>query len=179
MQKIHYIFGQLRDDDVRWLGEVGVRVPFRANDVLVEVGHDSEKLLFVLAGKLAIVVNGTTIAHLGVGEVAGEMSFVDSHPPSATVVALTNGRTLAIDKHRLLTRAEQDPEFGMRFYRALSIFMADRLRHTTARIGYGHTEPQDDDVMIVGEGDEDIHDAATRAGQRFERMLAELRGDND
>jgi CRP-like cAMP-binding protein len=177
MQKIHYIFGQLDDADVRWMGEVGVRVPFRAGDVLVEVGHDSEKLLFVLAGKLAISVNGMTITHLGVGEVAGEMSFVDSAPPSATVTAVSAGRMLAIDKHRLLRRSEEDPAFGMRFYRALSIFLADRLRNTTHRIGFG-SDP-DDVTVLVGEDDDDINDVTTPAGQRFERMLAELRGELD
>jgi CRP-like cAMP-binding protein len=177
MQKIHYIFGQLDDADVRWMGEVGVRVPFRTGDVLVEVGHDSEKLLFVLAGKLAISVNGMIITHLGVGEVAGEMSFVDSAPPSATVIAVSGGRMLAIDKHRLISRAEEDPAFGMRFYRALSIFLADRLRNTTHRIGFGD-EASDDVTVLVGEGDDDVHDVTTPAGQRFERMLAELRGED-
>jgi CRP/FNR family transcriptional regulator, cyclic AMP receptor protein len=38
------------------------------------------------------------IARLGVGEIVGEMSFVDSAPPSATVTAVGECLALFLDK---------------------------------------------------------------------------------
>jgi CRP/FNR family transcriptional regulator, cyclic AMP receptor protein len=46
------------------------------------------------------------IAWLGVGEVVGEMSFLDAAPPSATVTALGDGLALFLDKEALARKRE-------------------------------------------------------------------------
>jgi CRP-like cAMP-binding protein len=176
MRKVLYIFGQLNDGDVRWLARSGRRTAFSRGDVLLEQGVELGKILFVLEGELAVTVADTPIARLGVGEVVGEMSFVDTAPPSATVSALTDGIVLEIAKAALEQKTIETPAFGMRFYKAMSIFLADRLRETTRRLGYG---PAVDALgaMAPGELDERVLDGVSLAGARFERILREMRRD--
>jgi hypothetical protein len=64
---------------------------------------------------------------------------------------------------------KQQPAFAARFYRALAIFLADRLRSTAARM----TADKGLRVNAVMEDelDEGILDNVSLAGVRFERLL--------
>jgi hypothetical protein len=64
----------------------------------------------------------------------------------------------------------------MRFYKAISIFLADRLRETTQRLGYGPPAGAPG-AMAPGELDERVLDGVSLAGARFERILREMRGE--
>jgi CRP/FNR family transcriptional regulator, cyclic AMP receptor protein len=79
---------------------------------------------------------GQEVARLGAGEVIGEIGFVDSAPPSATVTAAGSAAVLALSNTLLQQHLTSDAAFAARFYRALAIFLADRLRATTRRLGY-------------------------------------------
>jgi CRP/FNR family transcriptional regulator, cyclic AMP receptor protein len=73
----------------------------------------------------------------------------------------------------LRTKLSSDPHFAARFYRALCVFMADRLRQTTQRMGYGAAT---DDKHAKDELNEDLLDNVHLAGARFDRMLKRLAG---
>jgi CRP/FNR family transcriptional regulator, cyclic AMP receptor protein len=62
----------------------------------------------------------------------GEMSFVDQAPPSATVQAMEPSFVLDIPRRRLNAKLAEDAGFAARFYRALSMFLAARLRATNS-----------------------------------------------
>lgn len=72
------------------------------------------------------------IATLYAGELVGEMSFVDRHPPSATVTAGVKSSVLAIHKTALTEKIENDRGFGARFYKGVSVLLAGRLRSAYA-----------------------------------------------
>ena len=74
------------------------------------------------------------VARLGVGEIVGEMSIVNSAPPSATVAAEGECLILLLDKKILLQKLTTDAPFGCRFYNALAVFLADRLREMGHRL---------------------------------------------
>lgn len=42
---------------------------------------------------------------------------------------------LAISREKLGAKIQRDPSFGLRFYKAIAFFLADRLRTTTGRLG--------------------------------------------
>ena len=66
-----------------------------------------------------------------------------------------------------------DPAFAARFYRALCVFLATRLRATTRRMGYGdNTEDEDAKDELT----DDLLDNVHLAGARFDRMLKRLAG---
>jgi len=174
MRKVLYILGELNDEDVEWMAATGRRVVVGdAPLVLIHEGTAAADLFFVLDGHSVVSVGGVgDVARLGTGEVVGEMSFVDSAPPSATVTAEPGSVILALPKREMLARLGKDIGFAARFYRAMAIFLADRLRSANTR---GKTSASLGDRRIVeDELDEGLLDNVSLAGVRFERMLTVL-----
>lgn len=177
MRKVLYIFGLLTDGDVEWMARTGRRLWLNASDVLIQEGKPVDSVIFLLQGEFIVSVKGIgEVARLGAGEIVGEMSYVDSAPPSATVTA--NGRCLAlfIDKIQLTRKLDTDMAFGCRFYRALAVFLADRLRETVHRLGYGEARSLEGEEVMKDELDAGILDNLSMAGDRFHRMLKLLSG---
>ena len=100
------------------------------------------------------------------------MSFVDNAPPSATVRAETDVKVLVLEKRQVEHHLAEEPAFVARFYRALAIFLADRLRSTVSRQKAGSqldsTEIEEDEL------DDSILDNVSVAGLRFQQMLKTL-----
>jgi CRP/FNR family cyclic AMP-dependent transcriptional regulator len=167
MRKVFFILAVLRDEDVDWLARAGRVVHAPAEEVIIRQGEASRDLFFVLEGYVDVLVEGVgAIARLASGEVVGEMSFVDNTPPSATVRTGAAAKLLAVDKRDLAERMQADPPFAARFYRALAMFLSDRLR--AANRGAA-----DDDSDLL---DENLLGEVANAGQRFDMMLKQLLG---
>ena len=81
---------------------------------------------------------------------------------------------LALEKSVLGRKLESDTGFAARFYRAIAIFLSERMRSTVSRMGYGDDTPEED----VKEDELDIRvlDNVHLAGARFERLLQKLMG---
>ena len=56
------------------------------------------------------------------------------------------------------------------------MFLADRLRSTIGRLGYGEEDSMDQDSEYEDELDLDVLDKVGLAGARFDWMLRRLRG---
>ena len=174
MRKVLYMLGQLNDDDIEWMLGVGARRRLPAHATLIREGQPIDALYIVLDGILSIQVaalGNQEINRLGAGEIIGEMSFVDARPPSATVTALSDSLVFELGRAQLNARLESDAPFAARFYRALAVFLADRLRNTVGRLGYGTTAEDDRDEL-----DDSVLDTVHLAGARFERILKRLMG---
>src|SRR5262249_19010829 len=144
--------------------------------ILIHERRPIESIIFVLQGEFVITSRAAgEIARVGAGEIVGEMSFVDSSPPSATVMAVGDCVALFLDKDTMAKKLEADVAFGCRFYRALAIFLADRLR--MRHLGYGN--PQDLELQSIAkdELDASLLDTVSLAGERFDRMLKMLIGE--
>ena len=172
MRKVLYIFGLLSDADVQWIAKTGVLTPLRAGDVVTHEGEQTDALIFILEGELAVsnLALGS-FARMGVGEIVGEVSLVDSAPASATVTAMGEGLALFLDKETLMAKLAADTGFGSRFYRALAVFLADRLRDARRSSGNRSIAAAEiaDDELDVG-----ILDRVSNAGDRFSQMLKTL-----
>jgi len=66
----------------------------------------------------------------GVPHIVGELALIDDEPRSATVVARTDCRLVAVDRRRFEYMVQETPLFGI----AVMKVLADRLRKTSARI---------------------------------------------
>jgi hypothetical protein len=88
------------------------------------------------------------------------------------VQTLEGTHVLAVDCARLESKLEQDTAFASRFYRAIAMFLADRLRSTTSRLGYG-APGQDQDAP--DELDDSLMDSVSVASVRFDNLLKALR----
>ena len=169
MRKVLYIFGLLSDADVEWMARTGFRRRLSNGDVIIREGENADSLIFLLEGELLVTTRRLgNIARMGVGEVVGEMSLVDSAPPSATITASRNGLALFLDKTKLMQKLDSDEGFGSRFYHALAIFLADRLRD--ARRSSGNPADADATAIADDELDADILDRLSDAGEKFRRF---------
>jgi len=177
VRKALFLLGALDDGDIDWLISVGRRDRVPAGATLIHEGKEVECVFIVLDGTLAVRISAADkeIARLRVGEIVGEMSFVDARPPSASVVALEDSMVLSIPRGVLSERLKK-PEFAARFYRALAIFLANRLRNTVAQLGYGRVAPGVDRVEPDDEVGPTALESLVVAGARFDWMLRRLRG---
>jgi CRP/FNR family cyclic AMP-dependent transcriptional regulator len=174
MRKVMYLMGILEDQDVEWLGKHGTPKFTPSGTTLIQEGSPIEDIFVVLDGKLSVLVKALgdrEIAGLLAGEVVGEMSFVDSRPPSASVVTRLDSHLLVLSREVLNNKLKTDDGFAGRFYKAVATLLADRLRKTTSHLGYGEwTEETDPDEL-----DDSMMDSASLGATRFDRLLKRLR----
>jgi CRP-like cAMP-binding protein len=177
MRKVLFIFGQLTDGDVDWLGKAGERVRLPAGTSLIKHGARVDKLYILLDGQLAIrTAAGAQIALLESGEIIGEMSLVDPAPTTASVDVAVDATLLVLSHQVVREKLVSDLGFASRFYRALCVFLADRVRNTTMRLGGGNASMDAKGAQGQGELNEDLLDNVHLAGARFDRMLKRLAG---
>ena len=175
MRKVLYIFGLLSDSDIEWLGNIGTLRTVADGTVLIREGQKLDRMFILLDGRMDVTVAGLgTVATLGSGEMLGEMSFVDSSPTSATATSVGEVKLLELNKRDLESRFAADTGFGMRFFRALGVFLADRMRGTIKRMGYGKGGDLASDEILEDELDEGLLDTVAIAGDRFSRMIRML-----
>ncbi len=177
MRKALFLLGILNDSDLEWMIAVGTKRDVPAGTVLIHEGAAADAVFLVIDGLLAVQTRRTgqmDLALLRGGEVVGEMSFVDSRPPSASVVSREPSTVLAVPRKALEDKLTADVAFAARFYRSLAVFLSDRLRTTSGRLGYGDQPPEpgpDDDEM-----DPTTLDTLTLAGARFDWLQRRLKG---
>lgn len=178
MRKALYILGQLNDLDIEWMITHGHQETVAADRTLIQQGEAVDSLYVVLDGHFSVVDENIDreLAQLESGEIVGEMSFVDEQPPSATVTATGESSVFVLPRPALTHKLEEDDGFAARFYKAMSVFLSDRLRSTVSRLGYGEPEDEGIDENAVQEGELDfgVLDNVHLAGARFERILKRL-----
>ncbi len=179
MRKVLFIFGDFSDGDIEWLAAAGERKNIRHGTVLVQEGKPIGEVFILLDGQLSVLVNSAhgnvTINTLQKGEIIGELSFLDSRPPSATVVAATEAVVLAIPREKLRIKLARDAAFAAKFSRALGVFLADRLRNTIQQLGFGSSVLLSAEDYVADEIDPQLLDLLGLAGKRFELLVERLK----
>ena len=98
MRKVLYILGQLSDEDIYWMTRTGIRRRLVAGDQLILEGQPISAMYILIEGNLEVTNKGIgVLAKLGIGEIVGEMSFIDAAPPSATVTAVDDCLVLQLN----------------------------------------------------------------------------------
>jgi extracellular factor (EF) 3-hydroxypalmitic acid methyl ester biosynthesis protein len=164
------LLGELNDDDLEWMLEAGHESTFDAGSEIIAEETDPEHLYIVLSGLVGIrvaAVGATTLARLGPGELLGEISFLEAVPASATAAAMESTTVLAIPRATLATRLESDAPFGARFYKALALLGARRLRERVGALGTRLTAGPDEG----GEGLARLAPTLTRTFDEFKGLL--------
>jgi CRP-like cAMP-binding protein len=180
MRKILYLLGQLNDLDLAWMLANGRKERHPRGTVLIREGQPVEALYIVLIGTVEVSGSGLDKGapiRLGCGEVVGEVSFVDARPPMANVTTAEDTTVLAIPRARLAAKLDSDAPFAARFYRALAVFLASRLRSTTRRLGYSQGQPLREDTEYEDELSDEVLDNLHMAGTRFDHVLQRLLAD--
>lgn len=177
MRRVLYILSMLDDEDVDWMVSVGRKLPVATGGAIIEEGQLLDAIYVVVAGRFSVVVGQppTELERLSAGEMLGEISMLDSRPPTATVVATEPSEVLRIDRTAVDARLATNTAFAARFYKALAVFLAQRLRKTVATFGYGEARAGDEHQINEDEIDPALLDTISLAGARFNMILDRLR----
>lgn len=126
----------LSGDDERLLLEKASEASVAAHEVLLEEGSRRQALFLLRAGTVRVerahLGQDVAIARLGPGAIFGEMSFLESGPASASVVAETPVRVAVVDGRNVQSLIGSLPGFGTRFYQSLAVMLSGRLRDAAA-----------------------------------------------
>jgi CRP-like cAMP-binding protein len=169
MRKVLIILGQLRDEDVDWIARNGRREDAPANRVVIARDTKISDVIFVLDGTVEVSAGGQVLARLQRGEVLGEMSLIENQTASADARTVTPCTLLYVPLAVLRAKLAADTGFAARFYRAIAMFLADRIR--TMNEQRGNAAPSLDDLDEI---DDDVLDVMHLAGQRFLTVLASV-----
>ncbi len=174
MRKALYILGILDDADASWLATAGKPRSIRAGSAIIEQGVPVDSIFILIDGQLQVYRGSVEIARLLAGEIVGEVSFVDSRPPSASVKASVDSRVLAVPKAALYSKLQKDLGFASRFYLSVATFLADRLREANARMSTGKSAATAEDDL--DELPPDMLENIALASARFDMIVKRLAG---
>ncbi|MBR9813719.1 cyclic nucleotide-binding domain-containing protein [bacterium] len=178
MRKALYVLGELEDADLEWMIANGDRREVAQGTRLINQGEALDSMFILLRGRFSVTdqnLGDRELAVLQSGEIVGEMSFVEARPPTATVTATEPGLVLGLPLGELQAKLETDTGMAARFYRALAVFLSDRMRATVRTLGYGDAKVTvDEDGVQDDELDLNVLDKVHLAGERFDQMLKRL-----
>jgi CRP-like cAMP-binding protein len=103
---------------------------FDRGKTIVEEGQPGLRMYAVIAGRVAVSLNGSVIERLGPGGVFGELALVGQMPRMASVIAETDCQLLPVSRTAFLLLVKTNAEFAASLLGAL----AERLRTLTARL---------------------------------------------
>lgn len=110
---------------------------FQAEEPLMTQGEPSTSIHFILDGQVRVErqrrndSERVVLAHLGSGEIVGEMGVMVELPRSATVIAAKPTTTLELDTASFERAARAFPIL----HRVLAKLLSERLRRTSERVG--------------------------------------------
>ena len=175
MRKALYILSLLNDSDIQWLVSNGTRKDLIPGSSLIEAGQPVSALYIVLDGEISVSLpNGKVVTHLGVGEIVGEISYLDSRPPLTSVAATEEASVFEISRDELSSKLQRDDGFASRFYHAIGTFLAVRLRENTASLGYADGQVSSEELEAMDELPEELMEQVSLAGTRFNWILSKL-----
>ena len=130
------VFAGFSQDQLRALGAMVMRRGAPRGSAVMREGDPADCLYVVVAGRLKVLMGEpdgkeTILSILGPGEFFGEMSLIDDHTRSATVIAIEPCELLAITRRDFRRCLVENSDLAMAVMRVL----VRRLREADRKIG--------------------------------------------
>lgn len=132
----------LPNDDIAHFFEILEAVEIKKSEVLFDVGQEAEGMYFVISGKMAVQKEtgfGTrkqVVALLDRGAPVGEAGLLSDTSRGASVVAVEDTSLLYLSKKSFDKLCEEQPKFGLVFFRWLLSRVSLRLKGSTERLAH-------------------------------------------
>jgi len=111
--------------DFRILAGAGAPLrEFKAGDVIFQAGDAASELFVIADGEVEIRLGNRVLEKMPRYGIFGEMALIDAAPRSATAVAATDARLVAVGEKQFLFLVSNTPFFALNVMRV----MARRLR---------------------------------------------------
>jgi CRP/FNR family cyclic AMP-dependent transcriptional regulator len=106
---------------------------FAPGQFVFKAGDQGEAMYIVVEGEVEILDGSVLLETSGQGSIVGELALIDDEPRSATAIAKTDCRLVAVDRRRFQYMVQETPLFALSVMKVL----ADRLRKKNMRIRSG------------------------------------------
>ena len=146
---------ELSNSDIDWIRATSNQREVLAGEILIHKGQTVNSLHILISGTLAVTVSVTEknllqnafevlenresldkeITKLVSGEIVGQIPLLNTWRNTTTVKAIEKSVILSISGQVLQTKLEQDIDFATRFYRAITILLADKIQSTINQLG--------------------------------------------
>lgn len=137
---------QLTEDDIDWLVSLGEKRTISAMDTLVKQNEPLRELYILIEGELTSLIKDSEESALGraysalisegkatqelfsykQGDIFGEGSLLSTTISPVTIQAKTDSIVLIIPCKQLKEHLNNYPDFAVRFYRAIALFLLNR-----------------------------------------------------
>ena len=130
------IFKFLRDEEHQSLLQSCERRSYKPGEVLIQEGLKQTALYIIVKGEVKVQRDhegfAIELSRHGVGEIFGDMSFIEGQAASASVLAGDEEvLSFVITHQHIATLTSQNPGLAARFYQSLAEILSRRLRETT------------------------------------------------
>jgi CRP-like cAMP-binding protein len=127
------LFEGLSQRDLRRIAELAEEVWFPPGKIVIEEGRSPLAFYVILDGQ-ARVVRGSRrklLRRLGPGDYFGELSLIDGHPRSASIVADTTLDTIRLKRSAFRMMLRSEPDVALRIMEGMTALIRD-LQHDAA-----------------------------------------------
>jgi len=115
------MFARCDIDDLLALATIGKEASFRQGEVIFREGEEADALFVVLEGRVRFDKGGSEVLTVGLRDVFGETSLLDSSPRPVTATAVSpEVRVLAIDRQDFLDLVADRPELLRGIFEAVT-----------------------------------------------------------
>ncbi len=125
------IFANCTPEEISAVVSVAQEAYYQPGQIIVTQGTPGQAFYLVLAGRVEILRDGTSLGAFGSGDFFGEMSLLDQAPRSATIRALDQTVCLMLSSWDFKALLEKHPSIAIKLLEVLS----RRLRVADERIG--------------------------------------------
>lgn len=122
----------LTNNDCSLLKDRCERKTFRAGEHLIKEGRPIKVVYLLVDGKVRVDGPHGAVAHIGEGDICGEMAFLEEGLPSASATAEEDVEAFVISWEALGDLFEMFPHLASRFYRSMAMNLSRRLRQQMA-----------------------------------------------
>jgi sigma-B regulation protein RsbU (phosphoserine phosphatase) len=158
------LFSELPDEVLNEIVRLARVERWPRETLIFKKGDPGTKLYAILSGKVRVHDGQQLLAHLGQGEIFGEMAAIDTQPRSASVTADQDSLLLSLEQAQLLELMRRQPEISLGIVRALTLRFRGQvrdLREVRRRLG-----------RVILPLDEALA-SESGAGELLERILVE------
>ena len=125
------LFSAVSESSLQRVVELATDVTHDAGHVVVKQGAGAHALHVIIEGEAAVEADGRSIATLGPGDYFGEIAVIDRSRRTASVIAVTSLRAIALDATSFRRLVRSDPDLAI----AVMGQMAQRLSELEEQLG--------------------------------------------
>ena len=134
LKEKYLFFNDFSEEELGTIFKLSTKESYETYDYLIRKGTSGTTMYIILAGGVAVVDDSedryVVLDELGEGSCVGEMAIVDRLPRSASVIATSETRALAINETVLRL---SNPALCLKLYRNLASIISERLRASEER----------------------------------------------